>query len=96
MKAKDKSRIAAAGMRFMRQTGMFTQVDFERNADILKELRTEPILDEISKYKNDEIQHVNRKTEAGMLHGAKCESIWLQNFASWAKVARLQGKSYEF
>jgi hypothetical protein len=60
MQANDKTRITAAEMRFMRTTAKYIWSDYERNDDILKELKTEPVMGKIRKYKNSWIQHVNR------------------------------------
>jgi hypothetical protein len=60
MKANDKTRITAAEMRFMRTTAKYIWSDYNRNDDMLKELKTEPVMGKILKYKNNWIQHVNR------------------------------------
>jgi hypothetical protein len=60
MKANDKTRITAAGMRFMRTTAKYIWNDYKRNDYILKELKTEPVMRKILKYKNSWIPHVNR------------------------------------
>jgi hypothetical protein len=60
MKANDKTRITAAEMRIMRTTAKHIWSDCKRNDDILKELKTEPVMRKILKYKNSWIQHVNR------------------------------------
>jgi hypothetical protein len=44
----------------MRQTAKYSQTDYKINKDILKELKTKPTLDRISKYKNIWFQHVDR------------------------------------
>jgi hypothetical protein len=59
LKANDKTRITAAEMRFMR-TVKYILNNYKRNDDILKELKTEPVIGKILKYKNNWIQHVNR------------------------------------
>jgi hypothetical protein len=59
MKANDKTRITAAEMSFMR-TAKYIWSDYKRNDDILRELKTEPVMGKIIKYKNNWIQHVNR------------------------------------
>jgi hypothetical protein len=41
------------------------QIDYKRNEDIIKELKIELILDIISKYRNNRIQHVNRVQRDG-------------------------------
>jgi hypothetical protein len=45
MKANDKTRITAAEMRFMRTTVKYIWSDYKRNDDILKELKTEPVME---------------------------------------------------
>jgi hypothetical protein len=59
IKANDKIRITAAGMRFVRTTAKYIWSDYKRNDDILKELKTEPVMGKILKYKNSWIQHAN-------------------------------------
>jgi hypothetical protein len=54
------TRIKAAEMRFRRITAKYIWSDCKRNDDILKELKTEPVMGKILKYKNNWIQHVNR------------------------------------
>jgi hypothetical protein len=53
MKANDKTRITAAGMRFMKTTAKYIWSDYKRNYDIIKELKTEPAMSKIVKYKNN-------------------------------------------
>jgi hypothetical protein len=48
-------------MRFMRTKAKHIWSDYKRNDDKLKELRTEPVMGKILKYKNNWIHHVNRK-----------------------------------
>jgi hypothetical protein len=60
MKENDRTRIRAAEMRFTRTTAKYIWSDYKRNYDILKELKTEPVMGKILKYKNSWIQHVNR------------------------------------
>jgi len=54
LKAKDKSRIIAAAIRCTRQLAKYAWMDYRRNEDMFKELKTEPILGMIW------IQHVDR------------------------------------
>jgi hypothetical protein len=56
-KSKDKSRLTTAEMRFMQKTANYTWRDRKTNEEILKELK---ILDKITSYKSDWIQHINR------------------------------------
>jgi hypothetical protein len=60
MKANDKTRITAAEMRFMRTTAKYIWSDCKIYDDILKEVKTEPVMGKIIKYENSWIQHVNR------------------------------------
>jgi hypothetical protein len=53
MKANDKTRITAAETRFMGTTAKYIWSDNKRNDDILKELKTEPVMGKILKYKNN-------------------------------------------
>jgi hypothetical protein len=46
-------------MRFMRTTAKYIWSDYKRNDVTLKELKTEPVMGKIIKYKNNFIQHVN-------------------------------------
>jgi hypothetical protein len=59
MKANDKTRITAVEMRFMRTTAKYICSDYKRNDDILNELKTEPVMEKILKYKKNGIQHLN-------------------------------------
>jgi hypothetical protein len=43
----------------MRTTAKYIWSDYKRNDDILKELKTEPVMGKILKYENNWIQHVN-------------------------------------
>jgi hypothetical protein len=60
MKANDKTRITAAETRFMGTTAKYIWSGYKRNDDILKELKTEPVMGKILKYKNNWIEHVSR------------------------------------
>jgi hypothetical protein len=60
MKANDRTRITATEMRFTRTTAKYIWGNYKRNDDIQKELKTEPVMGKILKYKNNWIQHVNR------------------------------------
>jgi hypothetical protein len=60
IKANDKTRISASEMRLMRTTAKYIWSDYKRKDDILKELRTEPVMGKILKYKNNWSQRVNR------------------------------------
>ena len=48
MRNRDKSRITASEMRFMRHTTGYTKWDHKRIEDILHELHIEPVLDNTS------------------------------------------------
>jgi hypothetical protein len=58
MKANDKTRITAAETRFMRKTAKYIWSDYKRNDNIIRELKTEPVMGKMLKYKNNWIQHV--------------------------------------
>jgi hypothetical protein len=47
-------------MRFMRTTAKYIWSDYKRNYVLLKELKTEPVMGKIIKYKNNLVQRVNR------------------------------------
>jgi hypothetical protein len=47
-------------MRFMRTRAKYIWSDYKRNYGILKELKTEPVMGKILKYKNNWIKHVSR------------------------------------
>jgi hypothetical protein len=49
----DESRITACEMKFMRRTAGYTKWDLERNEEVLKELKMEPILDYICRYQSN-------------------------------------------
>jgi hypothetical protein len=57
LKSKDKSRLTAAEMRFMRKTEKYTWRDHKTNEEIINELKVTSILDKIISYKRDWIQH---------------------------------------
>jgi len=44
----------------MRRTAGYTWTDYKTNAQIAKELKITPILNELMEYKGNWIQHVNR------------------------------------
>jgi hypothetical protein len=60
VKSKDRCRPATAEMRFMRDTAKYTWRDHRTNDEILYELKVTSILDNITSYKSEWIQHVNR------------------------------------
>jgi hypothetical protein len=60
VKSKDKSRLTAAEMRFMWKTAKYTYRDHKANEEISNELKITSILDRITSYKSDWIQHVSR------------------------------------
>jgi hypothetical protein len=47
-------------MKFMWKTGKYTWQDHRRNQEIMKKLKTNPVLEKINKYKEKWIQHVHR------------------------------------
>jgi hypothetical protein len=60
VKSKDKSRQTAAEIRSMRKTAKSTWRDHNTNEEILTELKVTSILDKITSYNSDWIQHINR------------------------------------
>jgi hypothetical protein len=60
VKSKDKSRQTAAEIRSMRKTAKCTWTDHKTNEEILNELKVTSILDKITSYNSDWIQHTNR------------------------------------
>jgi hypothetical protein len=51
--SKRQTRITATAMKFIRKTTKHTWMDYKENEDILLELKTEPVLDKILKYKTN-------------------------------------------
>jgi hypothetical protein len=49
MKTKDKTRITTAEIIFMKRTVKYTHTDCNRNEDIFRQLKTEPIVNKILK-----------------------------------------------
>ena len=60
VKTRDARRITAAEMKYKRITAGYIWTDYKTNAQIAKELKITPILDELLEYKRNWIQHVNR------------------------------------
>jgi hypothetical protein len=60
VKSKDKSILTAVEMRFMRKTVKYTWRDHKTNKKLLNKLKVTSILDKITSYKSDWIQHINR------------------------------------
>lgn len=60
MSEKDKSRIQAAEMKFMRSTLGFTILDKKRNTDIRQELKVEPLLDTLRRNRQRWCEHLER------------------------------------
>jgi hypothetical protein len=60
VKARDASRISAAGMKYMRRTAGHTATDCKTNTQIAKELKITPILDKVLEYQRNWIQRVSR------------------------------------
>ena len=63
LKKRDKQRISAAEMRFMRKTAKVTLRDRKRNTDILNTLEATPIIKKIKNYRKNWRRHVNRMPE---------------------------------
>jgi hypothetical protein len=59
IKAMDARRITAAEMKYMRRRAGCIWTDYKTNAQIVKELKITPILDQLLEYKRNWI-HVNR------------------------------------
>jgi hypothetical protein len=47
-------------MQFFRKTAKYTLFDNKINQNIMKELKTKPVLEKINDYRNKRIQHVHR------------------------------------
>jgi hypothetical protein len=60
VKSKEKSRLTAAQIRFVRKTAKYTLRDHNTNEKILNELKVTSILEKITSYKSDWIKYVNR------------------------------------
>jgi hypothetical protein len=60
LKEQNKSRITAVEITFLRKTIKYTLPDHKRNQDIMKELKTQPVLEKINDYKHKWMQHVRR------------------------------------
>jgi hypothetical protein len=69
LKGRDKPRITAAEMKFMRKTAKYTWQDHKRNQDITEELKIQPVMEKINNYKNKWIQHVRRMDRARLPRG---------------------------
>lgn len=64
LRKADKSRITACEMRFMRRTAGYTKWDLKRNCEILKELKTQPVLDYIVQYQSNWKHHLERMSNS--------------------------------
>jgi hypothetical protein len=53
-------------MRFMQKTAKYTWRDHKTNEEILNELKVTSVLDKITSYKSDWIQHTNRMPRSGL------------------------------
>jgi Tfp pilus assembly protein PilZ len=62
--SKDKSRLTAAEMKFMRKTAKYTWRDHRTNEEILNELKITSILDKITIFKIVFIQNVKRMSRS--------------------------------
>ncbi|KAJ4433821.1 hypothetical protein ANN_16133 [Periplaneta americana] len=60
LRKADKSRITACEMRFVRRTAGYTKWDLKRNCEILKELKSQPVLDYIVQYQSNWKHHLER------------------------------------
>ena len=64
IKEQDTSRITASEMKFFRKSAKYRLFYHNRNQDILKELKTQAILVQISNYNNKWIRCVSRKSRS--------------------------------
>ncbi|KAJ4451211.1 hypothetical protein ANN_02671 [Periplaneta americana] len=64
LRKADKCRITAYEMRFMRRTAGYTKWDLKRNCEILKELKTQPVLDYIVQYQSNWKHHLERMSNS--------------------------------
>ena len=71
IKARDARIITAAEIKYMRRTAGYIWTDYKTNAEIAKELKITPILDELLEYKRNWIQHVNRMPRNRLLRVMK-------------------------
>ncbi|KAJ4448040.1 hypothetical protein ANN_10052 [Periplaneta americana] len=60
LRKADKSRITACEMRFIRRTAGYAKWDLKRNCEILKKLKTQPVLDYIVQYQSNWKHHLER------------------------------------
>ena len=67
-RTRDRQRIQAAEMKFLRQTKGCTLLDHIRNNDIRRDLNIYNINDKIQQYKTNWIEHVHRKTNSLVRH----------------------------
>jgi len=58
IREQDKSRITLVDMKIMRITAKYTWQDYKTNEDILSELKINPVVNKIQKYRNKRMQHV--------------------------------------
>jgi hypothetical protein len=58
--ARDRSRMSAAEMEYMRRIAGYTGTDCKTNTQIPKELKITQILYKLLKYRRNWMQHVNR------------------------------------
>jgi hypothetical protein len=56
---QDKSRLKASEMKFLRRTAGYTLLDRKKNEDILQELNTTPVLENITKYRHNWVKHIH-------------------------------------
>jgi hypothetical protein len=81
VKSKDKSRLTAVEIRFMRKTLKYTWRDHKTNEEILNELEVTSILDKITSYKSDWIQHINGMPRSRLLNLTKYVPRCIRNQA---------------
>jgi hypothetical protein len=67
-KIKNESRLTEAEMKFLRKTAKYTWRVHKTSEKILNELKVTSILDKVTSYKSDWIQHVNRIPRSRLQH----------------------------
>ncbi|KAJ4439923.1 hypothetical protein ANN_08053 [Periplaneta americana] len=85
LRKADKSRITNCEMRFMRRTTGCTKWDLKRNFEILKKLKTQPVLDYIVQYQSNWKYHLEIMRQFMiMYHMAK--DLWVVLLRDGVKI----------
>ena len=63
LRKRDKRRITAAEMRFLRKSAGYTMLDRKRNEAIQNELNVTPVIKRVKEYRRRWRDHVNRMDE---------------------------------